>query len=90
MKGKILDEYIVVQKYDKIKKQENSPFQSVVSNNNLGEVLESGDTDFAPGDVVYFLNKYERVNMDNTDVYVMKRENIFKVVSGAQDEQQAE
>lgn len=84
-KGKVLDGFLIVEKYDKIKKRNDSPFQQAVSNNNLGTVLESADEDFQPGNLVYFMNKYERVVMGGAEVYVMKRDNIFKVIPGAEN-----
>jgi hypothetical protein len=79
-KSTVLDEFILVVKYDRIDKRENSPFQQTVSNNNLGIVIESADESFNIGDRVYFLGQYERVIIDSADVLVMKKANIFKVI----------
>lgn len=84
----LLNDYIIVEKYDDVQKHGVGGFIKPVVNNNLGVVLECSEksSELEKGCLVYFLNKYERAYFEGRDVYVMKIDNIFKVLqNGAQE-----
>lgn len=84
---KILNDKIVVRKYDKVKKEKkssSSPFASIAesleTNDHLGEVLFSGNDVVKAGQKVYFGNTYERIFMKASEVYVMDSANLVGIV----------
>ena len=77
----VMNDYIIVTRYDNVQNGKQTRFKMPEVNNNLGIVKESGDPDFKPGDKIYFLSKLERVTLASSEqVLVMKADNILKKV----------
>ena len=77
---------IVVKKADKVRKvADGSPFSSLPTNDNLGEVLFSDDERCPVGTRVYYSGKIDRFTLQGTEVHAMDFDNIIAILEDADD-----
>ena len=85
----LLNDYIIVERYNEAKSTSKGGFVRPTVNNNLGKVIECGTGlgPIEPGCLVYFLNEYQKAFFNNQEVFVMKKENIFKVLQNGVEQE---
>ena len=77
---KVLNNQILLEKFDKVRKTNNTPFADIVSNDNLGIVAYSGHPECSVGTKAYYGPDFEKLTIEGQEYFAMKFENLIAVV----------